>query len=107
MCIDYTTWQSYYLAMSNEIPMPEIKFTLGFCVVPTQNRVLMVHRAKSPNKGLWNGLGGKIDYDQGESHYECIVREVGEETDELIDLIRADELRYAGVVTWDSTRGEN
>jgi len=39
----------------------EIRYTL--CFLTRNDHVLMLHRAKSPNKGLWNGVGGKIHFE--------------------------------------------
>ncbi|PFN52279.1 NUDIX hydrolase [Bacillus thuringiensis] len=45
------------------------------------------------NKGLWNGVGGKIEY--GETPSESIIREIKEETD-----INLDTVEYKGTITW-------
>lgn len=42
------------------------------------DRVLMLHRRKEPNFGLWIAPGGKID--PGESPRACAIRELYEET---------------------------
>jgi 8-oxo-dGTP diphosphatase len=41
-------------------------------------RVLMLHRTKEPNKGLWVAPGGKVE--PHEAPLECAVRELQEET---------------------------
>jgi 8-oxo-dGTP diphosphatase len=41
---------------------------------------LLLHRAKSPNKGAWSPIGGKLEMATGESPFECAVRETQEET---------------------------
>jgi len=41
---------------------------------------LLLHRAKSPNKGAWSPIGGKLEMATGESPFECAVRETREET---------------------------
>src|ERR1700691_5212080 len=41
---------------------------------------LLLHRAKSPNKGAWSPIGGKLEMAMGESPFECAVRETREET---------------------------
>jgi len=41
---------------------------------------LLLHRAKSPNKGAWSPIGGKLETALGESPFECAVRETREET---------------------------
>ncbi|NWQ43279.1 NUDIX domain-containing protein [Bacillus sp. EB106-08-02-XG196] len=43
---------------------------------------MMLLRAKEPNKGKWNGVGGKIEHD--ETPYEGCTREVLEETGLLL-----------------------
>jgi 8-oxo-dGTP diphosphatase len=40
---------------------------------------LLIERKKSPNKGCWSPIGGKLDMPTGESPYECARREVHEE----------------------------
>ncbi|HXF81575.1 MAG TPA: NUDIX domain-containing protein [bacterium] len=41
-------------------------------------RVLLLRRRRSPNAGMWNGLGGKLE--AGEDPFAACVREVREET---------------------------
>jgi len=65
--------------------------------------MLMLLRRKPPHAGQWNGVGGKIE--DGETPRACVVREVREET--TIDLRRADELRFSGIVTWPPDDGVN
>ncbi len=43
-------------------------------------RQLLIRRTKAPNKGCWSPVGGKLEMAQGESPFECAVREVNEET---------------------------
>ena len=71
-------------------------YTICFC--RCRDKVLMLHRNKPPNAGLWNGLGGKIE--AGETPLVCIRREVWEEAG--IDLGKAARLRFAGIVSWDA-----
>lgn len=56
-----------------------IRYTLGFLFNKDLSKVLLIHKL-SPEwqKGKINGLGGKFEI--GETFYECIVREVKEET---------------------------
>lgn len=52
--------------------------TLIYCF-DTSDRVLLINRHKSPNKGLWSPPGGKLDQIQGESPHHCAARESNEE----------------------------
>ena len=45
-----------------------------------QGRQLLIRRTKAPNKGCWSPVGGKLEMAQGESPFECAIREVNEET---------------------------
>lgn len=56
--------------------MKLILATMVYCL--DGDKVLLMHRHKQPNKGLWIGPGGKID--PGESPYDCARRELREET---------------------------
>lgn len=41
---------------------------------------LLLLRAKPPNLGAWSPIGGKLETAEGESPFECAVRETHEET---------------------------
>lgn len=47
--------------------------------------LLLMKRNKSPNKGLWSPIGGKLEMGTGESPHEAACREVGEEIGLSID----------------------
>jgi 8-oxo-dGTP diphosphatase len=70
--------------------MTPILSTLVYCL--RDGRVLLMHRHKEPNLGLWVGLGGKLEPD--ESPYECARRELHEEAG-----LRAQHLVFRGLVT--------
>lgn len=70
-----------------------IAYTLGFVI--RGDEILMLNREKSPWKGAWNGVGGKIQSD--ESPLECIRRELFEETG--IEA-NADAFEDKGLLTW-------
>lgn len=44
-----------------------------------QGRILLIHRERSPNKGLCSPIGGKLDMHTGESPAQCAQREIMEE----------------------------
>ena len=60
------------------------------------NRLLLLHRAKSPNMGQYSPVGGKLEMDDGEGVHECAVREIEEETGIALDL---EEVRMIGLVS--------
>ena len=60
-------------------------------------RVLMLHRSKEPNKGLWVAPGGKVEIH--ESPLECAIRELHEETG-----LVARRIKLRGLVTEVSPR---
>ena len=66
------------------------------CYITRGDEVLMLHRVKKKNDinhDKWIGIGGKFEAD--ESPYECVIREMLEETG-LTPL----RLEYRGVVTF-------
>jgi 8-oxo-dGTP diphosphatase len=71
-----------------------LAYTICFC--RSGDRILLLHRRRPPNAGLWNGVGGKLA--PGENPTDCIRREVLEETG--IDLATAGILCFGGIVTW-------
>jgi len=42
-------------------------------------RLLLIKRRKAPNLGYWSPIGGKLEMAEGESPFECAIRETGEE----------------------------
>ena len=64
--------------------------TLIYCLC--RDRVLLMHRRKEPNRGLWVAPGGKVE--PGESPYECARRELREETG-----LEAAKLHFRGMTT--------
>ena len=73
------------------------------CYIEKENKFLMLHRSSKKNDGSggkWMGIGGH--FEEGESPYDCVVREVKEETG--LDLV---EPKYRAVVTFDSDEYES
>ena len=53
----------------------------SLCYIEKDGKYLMLYRNKKendPNSGKWIGVGGK--FEEGESPFECVKREVLEET---------------------------
>jgi len=59
-------------------------------------RILLIHRAKEPNKGLYSPIGGKLETAVGESPAQCAQREIFEESGVEIPIHR---LHLAGIVS--------
>jgi 8-oxo-dGTP diphosphatase len=69
-------------------------------------RLLMLHRRKSPNAGMYSPIGGKLDVLSGEGPHECAIREIREEASIDIEphLVRltgiVSERAYEGQTHW-------
>jgi 8-oxo-dGTP diphosphatase len=69
-----------------------LRYTL--CFLTRGDQILMLHRQKPPNQGLWNGVGGRLE--PGESPKACILREIHEETGYELE-----DAHFAGLLTWE------
>ena len=66
------------------------------CYIERDEKYLMLHRVKKvndENRDKWIGIGGRIE--AGETPFDCVRREVKEETG--LDLVTP---RYRGIVTF-------
>jgi 8-oxo-dGTP diphosphatase len=71
-----------------------------------RGRLLLLHRRKNPNRGMYSPIGGKLEVAVGESPHDCAVREIREEAG--IELATADlgllglvsETAYEGQTHW-------
>jgi 8-oxo-dGTP diphosphatase len=59
-------------------------------------RVLLLHRRKSPNAGMYSPIGGKLHVNEGEGPHDCARREIHEEAG--ID-VPTEDLRLSGIVS--------
>lgn len=74
------------------------------CYIERDDKYLMLHRVKKKkdeNHDKWIGIGGH--FEEGESPYDCIRREIFEETGFKLDS----ELDYRGIVTFVSDEYES
>ena len=62
-------------------------FKISTLIFVTNNHAenLLIQRQKSPNKGCWSPIGGKLEMSLGESPYECAKRETKEEIGLVIE----------------------
>ena len=65
--------------------------------------VLMLHRRKNPNMGMYSPIGGKLEVAQGEGPHECAVREIWEEAGLRIAV---DQVRLTGIVSERAYEGQ-
>lgn len=76
--------------------------TLLFCFNP-RDEILLLERAREPNRGCWSPSGGKLLTEIGESPYACGCREAREE----IGLeLRPSDLHLTGIVSERGPPGE-
>jgi 8-oxo-dGTP diphosphatase len=57
--------------------------------------VLMLHRRKRPNAGMFSPIGGKLEVELGESPHACALREIEEEAGLRL---ASDDVRLTGIV---------
>lgn len=67
-----------------------------------QGRILLIKRAKDPNKGLYSPIGGKLDTASGESPAMCARREILEEAGIDVPLER---LHLGGIISEQAYQG--
>ena len=66
-------------------------------------KLLMLHRCKPPNKGMYSPPGGKLEPTTGESPHCCAIRETWEETGVSLPY---HEMRLMGMVSETAYEGE-
>ncbi|HHT7191037.1 TPA: NUDIX hydrolase, partial [Bacillus cereus] len=68
------------------------------CFIKRNEEILMLNREYDPVKGLWNGVGGKIEL--RETPLENAIREIKEET--AID-VKKDQIQFKGIIKWEDS----
>ena len=94
-------WAAFPVFMAC-MSLPYRVATLLYCF-NEQDEVLLLQRAKEPNRELWSPSGGKLDTGGGESPYRCACREAREE---LGLAIQPSELHLTGIVSEHGYEGE-
>jgi len=61
-----------------------------------RDRLLLLHRAKPPNCGMYSPIGGKLETSEGESPHQCAIREIEEEAGITVE---STDLHLAGIVS--------
>lgn len=65
--------------MTAAAPLP-FKISVLLFMKDEAGRFLLIKRRKAPNLGCWSPPGGKLETSEGESPFQCAVREAHEET---------------------------
>jgi 8-oxo-dGTP diphosphatase len=84
------------------MPLPYKIATLLYCF-NEREEILLLERAREPNRGFWSPCGGKLKMDMGESPYACACREAGEEIG--VSLAPSD-LHLAGLISEHGYQGQ-
>jgi len=79
--------------MSKPIPY---KIAVLCYLYDERGRLLLLHRAQEPNKGLYSPIGGKLHMDEGESPAACALREIREEVELELDYA---DIHLTGLVS--------
>lgn len=83
-------------------PLP-YKIAVLCYLYDAQGRLLLLHRAQEPNKGLYSPIGGKLHMDEGESPAACALREIQEEVEVQVDPA---DLHLTGLISEKAFNGE-
>ncbi len=85
------------------MPLPYTIAVLCY-LFDAQGKLLLLHRGKAPNYGLYSPIGGKLDQSIGESPCDCAIRETHEETGLALEH---KDLHLTGIVSESSYANEN
>ena len=85
------------LCMSESYSITDLPYKIAvLCYLyDDQDQLLLLHRAKAPNKGRYSPIGGKLEAAIGESPHACAIREIEEEAGVFI---KSNEIRLSGML---------
>jgi 8-oxo-dGTP diphosphatase len=69
----------------------------------SENRLLLLHRNKEPNKGKYSPIGGKLEASIGESPHACAIREIHEESGVVVE---PRDIRLSGMLAETAYSGD-
>jgi 8-oxo-dGTP diphosphatase len=69
----------------------------------SRGELLLLRRARKPNKDMYSPIGGKLEQAVGESPYRCALREIQEE---IGVTLRLTEIALIGIVSETGHEGE-
>jgi len=80
---------------TSPIPTP-YKIAVLVYVWNDASQLLLLHRKRPPNQGLYSPIGGKLEQSSGESPWSCALREIHEE---IAIQLTLDDIRLLGLVS--------
>lgn len=96
--------------MMDAMPVPPVdhhslpyKIAVLCYLYDAEGRVLMLHRSKMPNQGMYSPIGGKLEVELGESPHDCALREIEEEAGVVLTH---EEVRLCGIVSETAYEGQ-
>ncbi len=83
--------------MPDNYSIAELPYKIAvLCYLYDENdRLLLLHRNKEPNKNKYSPIGGKLEASIGESPHACAIREIHEESGVLV---KSSDIRLSGML---------
>lgn len=92
------------MANSSSTPLLSHKLAVLVFIQNAAGQQLLIRRARMPNQGNWSPIGGKVETAQGESPFECAVRETGEEAGFKLEI---SDLHLFGMISEKAYEGQS
>lgn len=83
-------------------PLP-YKIAVLCYLYDADERLLLLHRIKDPNAGMYSPIGGKLEMAVGEGPHDCALREIEEEAGIVLDR---DDIHLTGIVSETAYEGK-